>query len=246
MPLREEFERTGRWLFRRRSTLPILVLAFMVAQLVDFHYLGHRHSMDLAWEGLCLALGLLGLALRIHVVGHAPHDTAGRNTRDWSAAELNTTGFYSVVRHPLYLGNALMWLGVALFLHRLSVVLPVAMSFWLYYERIMFAEEEWLRGKFGAAYVDWAGRTPAFVPRPALWRPPILPFSPRSAIRREYPGLLGLICAFTLLEVAGDRVATGRLQLDPVWGVLLGLSVVIAVVARFLKRHTSVLSVEGR
>ena len=62
---------------------------------------------------------------------------------------LNTSGLYSVVRHPLYLGNYLMWLGVALFSRTWWAPVIVSLVFWLYYERIMFAEEEFLRRQFG-------------------------------------------------------------------------------------------------
>ncbi|MGC9453013.1 MAG: methyltransferase family protein, partial [Oceanipulchritudo sp.] len=49
--------------------------------------------------------------------------TSGRNTKQQVAYSLNTTGFYSVVRNPLYLGNFFMYLGIALFTHHWWLVL---------------------------------------------------------------------------------------------------------------------------
>ena len=73
--------------------------------------------------------------------------------------------------------------------------LPViyVLAFWLYYERIMFAEESFLRQKFGETYQQWAATTPAFLPRFSQWRKPSLPFSWLNVLRREYSGLMIVI-----------------------------------------------------
>lgn len=251
MALREEIERSGNWLFRWRSYLPLLLFVPVLLGLRHFTYPEGRHELDLAWEAVCLAVSLAGLAVRVVTIGHTPAGTSGRNTGEGQvAATLNTTGLYSLVRHPLYLGNYLMWLGVALFPRAAWVALAVSAAFWLYYERIMFAEEEFLRRRFGAAFEAWAARTPAFLPRPfgarAAWVSPALPFSWRNVLRREYSGLFGLIASFTLCEVVGDAAVQGRLHADAVWVALFGASAAAYVTLRFLKRRTGVLHVAGR
>ncbi|MGB8874133.1 MAG: hypothetical protein WCC75_12145, partial [Desulfobaccales bacterium] len=45
--------------------------------------------------------------------GLPPRGTSGRNTQGQVAETLNTTGIYSLVRNPLYLGNFLIWLGLS-------------------------------------------------------------------------------------------------------------------------------------
>src|SRR5688500_9772744 len=112
MGLREEFEATGTWLFRRRGYLPLLLYPML---LVAAGAGGGAPSRGSAWLALCLAVGLSGLAVRVATVGFVPRDTSQRNRARPQGEALNTTGLYSVVRHPLYLGNYLMWLGVALF-----------------------------------------------------------------------------------------------------------------------------------
>ena len=119
----------------------------------------------LVWELTCFAVTLLGLAVRICTAGFAPRGTSGRHTLRQEAKRLNSSGMYSLVRHPLYLGNAIMWLGIALFVHVWWVVVISMLIFWLYYERIMFAEEEFLRQQFGHNFESWANRTPAFLPK---------------------------------------------------------------------------------
>ena len=53
-------------------------------------------------------------------VGFTPRGTSGRNTKEGQVAEsLNTLGMYSMCRHPLYLGNLLMWLGIVMYMGHL-------------------------------------------------------------------------------------------------------------------------------
>src|SRR2546422_497608 len=79
------------------------------------------------------------------------------------------------------------------FLPIILIPLIDVLAFWLYYERIMFAEEAFLRQKFGETYQRLAATTPAFFPRFGQWRKPSLPFSWRNVMRREYTALMLLI-----------------------------------------------------
>ena len=243
MGMREEFEAAGNWLFRRRGYLPLLLfpmLLFAAALATVPEYLGR------SWEALCAGLALTGLALRVATVGFAPKDTSQRNTGRPQAEALNTTGLYSLVRHPLYVGNFLMWLGVALFPGAWWPPVIVSLVFWLYYERIMFAEEEFLRRRFGSDYTAWAADTPAFLPRLRHWRSPDARFSLLTVLRREHSSLLALIASLTTLELVSDHAATGRLALDPVWGTALATTLALCLAIRTLKHRTRLLHVEGR
>jgi protein-S-isoprenylcysteine O-methyltransferase Ste14 len=246
MPLREEFARSGGWLFRWRSYLPLILLALVLAQIPHFTYLGGSRRVDFVWEMICLSVATLGVVVRVLVVGYAPRGTSGRTTRAPEATELSTTGMYSVVRHPLYVGNLLIWIGIALVLHTWWVVALALLSWALYYERIMYAEEELLRSRFGDAFVEWAERTPAIIPNPKLWRPPRLAFSVRNAVGREYHLLLGVIVPFTVLDVAGDWEVSHRLVFDPVWTALFVASAALYALLRYLRRRTGVLSPPDR
>lgn len=246
MPLREHFEQTGNRLFGWRSYLPAVLVVLVLATMRDFHYLGGRHEYQEMWAALCIGVSLAGLLVRALVVGHAPRRTSGRNTAEQIADALNTTGMYSIVRHPLYLGNFLIWLGIALFALKWWLSLIYGLLFCLYYERIMFAEEEFLRRRFGDEFVRWAAVTPAIVPRLRLWRKPHLAFSPRNVLRREYTALLGIFAAFAGLEMLEHVVVEHRFVAEPHWLWLGGAALAIAVLLRFLKRHTRMLTVEGR
>jgi len=151
MPLREELRSNGEWLFRWRSYLPLVLFALVFPAMVVSRQ-GTAQESWLAWDLFCVAVGLMGEAVRVLTVGFVPRGTSGRNTHGQVAEALNTTGMYSLVRHPLYLGNFLMWMGPALLPANGWLATTVVLAFWLYYERIMFAEEEFLRGSYGELY----------------------------------------------------------------------------------------------
>jgi len=59
---------------------------------------------------IAIALSMFGFIIRAIAIGTTPKGTSGRNTKEGQVAEsLNTKGIYSMVRHPLYLGNYFMW-----------------------------------------------------------------------------------------------------------------------------------------
>ncbi|MDB4950005.1 MAG: phospholipid methyltransferase [Gemmatimonadetes bacterium] len=247
MPLREELERSGQWLFRWRSYVPLVPLLVTVAAMSQFRYPGGSRVVNQWWDVFCLVVALSGVAVRALVVGYAPGGTSGRNTAQGQIAEkLNSTGMYSLVRHPLYVGNYLMWLGILMTAASGWIVVVISLFYWLYYERIMFAEEEFLRRRFGESYVRWAERTPAFLPRLTGWVRPVLPFSLRNVMKREYSGLFAICLLFPALNLLANYVATGVASIDPwQWGLLI-VGTVVYVTLRTLKRRTKVLHVEGR
>jgi protein-S-isoprenylcysteine O-methyltransferase Ste14 len=241
MPMIEEMEAAGKWLFRRRSGLPLLLLVLFFAGLANFAYPFGSHPWDQFWEVLCLVVSLSGLATRVMTVGFAPCRTSGRNRKEQVADELNTTGMYSVVRNPLYFGNFLVGLGMSLFLREWWPPITYALLFILYYERIVFAEEVFLREKFGQAYLDWAADTPAFVPRLGRWKPPALPFNGKKVLRSEHQTLLVIVCTLYCFEFLEDYRVNGRIETDWMWNGILACTLIIFTAIRILHKCTSVL-----
>lgn len=246
MKISEEIEKNGQWLFRHRSYLPLMILAGAALAFRGFHYFGADHEWQERWEVLCLAISAVGVLIRVWAIGQAPAGTSGRNTHGQVAEELNTTGIYSMVRHPLYLGNYLMWLGVAAVPHSFPLFAVVTLVFWLYHERIIYAEEAFLERKFGDTFRVWAARTPTFIPQPGLWKKSDLPFSWRHVLKREYLGVFALVTVFTLFEIMADTVAEGSLQVEWPWVMGWSLTAGAFVLIRVLAKQTSWLRVEGR
>jgi protein-S-isoprenylcysteine O-methyltransferase Ste14 len=246
MALREEFRKSGEWLFRWRSYLPLLLIALFLLAAAGFRHPYGNRPLGGFWEIFCLAVSFAGLGVRFLTGGCVPVGTSGRNTKGQVADVLNTSGVYSLVRHPLYLGNFLIWVGISLFWGIWWLSLLIILILWLYYERIMFAEEEFLRERFGADFSAWADKTPALIPKCGNWVKPNLPFSFKTAIRKEYNAFFAMVLVFTLLKVAGEFLSQGRLGIGWAWAALCGGSLVIYLGVRYLKKRTDWLKVEGR
>jgi len=246
MALREELEKQGNWLFRWRSYLPLVLLPMLLILLKDSEHVerlaGDRDLSDGFWEVCCLAISFLGLAVRCITVGCAAEGTSGRNTKRQKAETLNTAGMYSVVRHPLYLGNFIIILGMTLFVEVWWFTLIVVLAFWLYYERIIFAEEEFLRKTFADSYLKWAEQTPTFLPKCKNWKKVNLPFSFRTVLKREYSGFFAIIVYFTSMKVARALFSEGKLELDLAWATLFIIGLIIYLTLRTLKRKTKILN----
>lgn len=240
----DEWTRAGAWLFRWRSYLPLLVLTSLAA--LSFAFPSSNAGRLDNWELAGMLVAVAGLVLRAWTVGHAPAGTSGRGTRKLEAASLSTEGMYSVVRHPLYLGNLLIWAGVATTTGSLAAVVVTILVFWIYNERIMLAEERFLQGRFGSVFTRWAARTPALLPAPRLWRPHRLPFSLLFSLGRDHAALYAWVAATTTLEVAETLGAGDGLDLAPFWGIYFGAGTVVYVVLRRLKKDSTLLDVEGR
>lgn len=249
MALQEEFEKQGNWLFRYRGSLPLVVLAAgLVLYLCTKLYPGVfllGSAQGLYYELACLFISLAGLVIRIFTVGYTPVNTSGRNVKKQVAGKVNTTGIYSLVRHPLYVGNFLMWMGPTLLTGQIWFVVIICLVYWLYYERIMFAEEQFLRAKFGAPYLDWAQQVPAFLPRFHGYVRPDLPFSWRKVLKKEKNGFAAVFLVFFLFDVSGELVVKGR-DFNAVFAAGLAFSALSYLAIKFLKKRTRLLDEPGR
>ena len=102
-------------------------------------------------------LVVLGLSVRLWAAGHVHKNE-----------ELATTGPYALVRHPQYLGNNLLALGLCIASGVYLAIAVWALLFWLFYVPAIRREDEKLRRRFEDQWVPWAEHTPAVFPRPRL------------------------------------------------------------------------------
>lgn len=246
MPLQEELEKTGEYFFRWRSYLPLIMAVFFILALAGYRTSFKHPVLNLAWDGFCLAVALFGEGIRFFTVGYVPRGTSGRNTKGQVAETLNTTGMYAVVRNPIYLGNFIIWFGLSLFMKLWWFTALISLFFLVFYERIIFTEERFLREKFGDEFLQWAEKTPVIIPNFKNWRPPSLPFSWKSAIVREYGSFYAVIATFTVLELLGGLCVSGRLTIEAIWIKIFLGSTIIYLTVRFLKKKTKVLATMDR
>jgi protein-S-isoprenylcysteine O-methyltransferase Ste14 len=77
--------------------------------------------------------------------------------------ELVTSGPYSIVRHPIYTGLLLAFIGSALARGEWRGVLAVALVLWAFWRKLRI-EESWMREQFGSAYQAYGRHIAALVP----------------------------------------------------------------------------------
>ncbi|MDQ3534173.1 MAG: DUF1295 domain-containing protein [Bacteroidota bacterium] len=249
MALQEELEVQGNFCFKYRGLLPIIILllglGIFIYKKLNFH--DHHIFSEEEYTFFSLIISLIGFFIRIYTVGHSPENTSGRNTQTQVADQVNTTGIYSIVRHPLYLGNFFMWLGIGMLTESIAFIVIFILFFWIYYERIMFAEEQFLRKKFNETYLNWSKSTPAFIPSFKKWICPRYSFSWKKVLKKEKNGFFALFLVFFLFDYTETVINTFNLRINfNFWfyGMLIaGLSYLIL---KFLKKKTNLLYENGR
>lgn len=246
MSLTRSFEREGDQLFRKRSYIPLVLFLLVIPFVFTTDYSLITDDWRLAITVVSIVLCAIGFAIRIYAIGTAPAGTSGRNRGDQKAEALNTTGMYSIVRHPLYLGNYLIWIGIVVYTLDPYFVIIVSLLFWIYYERIMIAEERHLERTYGEEFLRWAEGVPAFLPSFRKFKPAALSFSWKAVVPREENGVLAAVVAFLYVDTLIDlrqysEPHVTRLEL------VIAVATVLAVLAiRIVKKSTNFFYEPGR
>ncbi|MGV3768783.1 MAG: methyltransferase family protein [Sphingobium phenoxybenzoativorans] len=226
----KELAKSGHKLFIIRGSYIYIVIglgvliAWCSGRLGPFETVEANHI----WFGVSLFIASAAALLRIIVGGFAALGTSGNAKKAAVASELNTTGPYSLVRNPLYVGRIMNFTGIAMLSGSWVFGALVFLISVLIYERISIYEENFLIEKFGAAHAKWAAEVPALLPRLHGWVKPKYPFWWRRAIRREYKKIFQLASAVILFDFARRGFV---LPADLTWYYVYGGIVVLRVIA---------------
>lgn len=133
------------WVAGRRGLLASVLWIIAVADVLW----GNAEPLDLLGEGASiwtpwiLALVVLGVGVRIWGAGNLN-----------KKAEVTQTGIYRMVRHPLYLGNNLVFLAFFLCLGDLALNIPLFLLLLALHYPVMLQEERRLAGEYPAALAE--------------------------------------------------------------------------------------------
>jgi protein-S-isoprenylcysteine O-methyltransferase Ste14 len=171
-----------RW--RVRLGYPVAVVFLVLARPVP-------HSIVAG--GILAAFGLL---VRGAASGHLRKDE-----------ELATSGPYASTRNPLYLGSAFLAAGFIVAGDSWWAGLIVGVYFAVFYYAVIRDEEADLRKRFGAAFEEYAARTPSFFPGFGAHKGEARPANARANAfswaqyrrNREYQALLGTIAGLVMV-----------------------------------------------
>jgi protein-S-isoprenylcysteine O-methyltransferase Ste14 len=138
---------------------------------------------------IALPLFVLGEGVRLWASGHIE-----------KTLRLATGGPYAHTRNPLYVGSALLAVGVAVACASLASAAAVVLYLVAFYPAVIREESAFLRRKFEGEYEAWAREVPLLVPRLTPGGPRETRFSwERVAKNREWRTVLALPVVVALL-----------------------------------------------
>jgi protein-S-isoprenylcysteine O-methyltransferase Ste14 len=138
------------------------IALFMIHSLpVRWFYLRFL-PLSLLWFYIGAAVTLAGLLFavwaRVHIAGNWSSSVTVKQDH-----QLIMTGPYAAVRHPIYTGMLVGFLGSAIALGEYRGLLALFLVFWILWLKLRL-EEKWMRSTFGNAWESYSKRTAALVP----------------------------------------------------------------------------------
>ena len=214
MLIRDRLAREGKFLFRWRSYVPLLLLPLFIAALPEEERISQAvgptaehvvfyFSVLVSFIGLAIRMGDGRLRARRHV--GTQHASASARSGS------NTSGMYAIVRNPLYLGNFVAIVGVLICVKVWWLVAIFAL-------RLLALHRAGDRGRGSVpggqvrrrlSRLGWPRRRPSSRSSPTGWQP-IESFSLPFLLRREYNGLLAVGASFFALELILDVFVAAR------------------------------------
>lgn len=189
--------------------------------------------------GIGLFVTVLGQLIRGITIGLAYIVRGGKDGKVY-AEGLVTTGLFSHCRNPLYVGNVLMLLGVGILSNSLIFTAIIMPLFMLIYQAIVLAEENFLRGKFGAAFDEYCKKVNRWIPSlkgiGATFRS--MKFRWKRWLIKEYNTQYIWMSGITLILLLRYPQLTGgsEKQRNILLAVILPLLLVYYLTIRFLKK----------
>lgn len=245
MALTEQMNSQGTWLFKYRGILPLIIFVvgiylFYKNESEPQNWILKTELEQNLFEIACLLVAFIGFFIRVYTVGYSRPNTSGRNTEVQVADVLNTTGIYSIMRNPLYVGNFFMWLGIAMLTGNFWFIISFTLFYFLYYERIIFTEEQFLKNKFGDTYLNWARKTPIIVPNLSLFQKTNYSFNWRKVLRQEKNGFAALLIIFCLFDLGSTLVNVNH-HYNMILNIAGLASIIIYFILKFIKYNTKLL-----
>lgn len=114
--------------------------------------------------------------------------------------ELATSGPYSTVRNPLYLGNFAGAVGFGFAVEQPYLAVVLALGFALFYPSVVAREEARLSELFGERYLEYRARVPRWLPDWSLYREPATVTVSPHRMRGAILDAMWFLWAFALWE----------------------------------------------
>lgn len=229
----------GDWFFKyRNAAFPIVLLALFIT-LPPRPFMGSA-VLDAWLDMLGLLLALAGSGLRAWVIGLAYIKRGGLDKKV-HADTLVSSGMFAVCRNPLYLGNALVLLGLFVVHNNALAWLAGLLFFGVAYWGIVAAEEKFLLQKFGDEYRDYCVRVNRFWPDFRHYREAVagMHFNWRRVVVKDYSTIYTWIMGMMVLISWEHAFWAGASFLEALRAILIpGIAATaLVLLVRILKKR---------
>jgi protein-S-isoprenylcysteine O-methyltransferase Ste14 len=230
----------GNFFFRYRNALFPLVFLSSVIVLRPALLLGSR-TVNRFVIILGVALAVFGQLFRLITIGWEYIHRGGKDGKVY-AQRLVQRGMYGITRNPMYVGNALIAIGMALTTCSPVLYGVIIPFFLLVYQAIVSAEEHYLHSKFGAEYEAYRARVNRFVPSLRLIPEAFsgMRYNGMLALRHDLSTIAGLAIGLIAVPVWRTYFLEGLPEAQTVAASAVVLSSAVGVVYApllYLKRH---------
>jgi len=185
----------GNFLFKYRSFTPV---PFIILVLVFFKPQNFGDKTIFIITVCGITFSVLGEVIRIMSVGYSYFGTSGRENY-LRAESLNTSGIYSIVRNPLYIGNVLMFGGLlAVYLNVYALTIFILFLL-IQYHFIIKSEEDYLKSIYGKDYENYCLKVRSVFPQFKNFVKPSLYFNFRKVLYKENDSIFNMFIMFIIL-----------------------------------------------
>lgn len=168
---------------------PKLTIRIYAAWLAAIFLFASGRNAVISWR--YMAFALIGVIIRAWACGYLQKNKS-----------VISSGPYKYVRNPLYLGSFIIGLGFFLAVHKIWVVLLIAVIFAYIYYPVILDEERILEEKFGDEFRKYKNSVPRIMPNLSFIRFPgeKTAFSWENVFRnKEYNAWLGFLLALGII-----------------------------------------------
>jgi protein-S-isoprenylcysteine O-methyltransferase Ste14 len=230
----------GNFFFKYRNWIFILFYGALFIPSWPLFSPGRFGACYYLWPVLAgLFITCLGQLIRGLTIGLAYIVRGGKEGKPY-AEGLVTDGIFNHCRNPLYVGNIFMLLGVGILANSLVYVAIVIPVFLFIYQAIVLAEENFLRGKFGAGFDAYCNKVNRWFPNLSgigkTFRN--MQFNWKRWILKEHTTQFIWLCGITLILLFRYPVLTGHdtQRRTILAAIILGILLLIYLLIRYLKK----------
>ncbi|MEN8154199.1 MAG: isoprenylcysteine carboxylmethyltransferase family protein [Acidobacteriota bacterium] len=222
----------GNFLFKYRSFTPIPLIVFVFLLFSPVNY-GHINLyIDLGG----ISLLIFGELIRILSVGFSFTGTSGRENY-LRADKLNTSGIYSVVRNPLYIGNIFIYSGLLIVFSNIYALLFFVILLIVQYYFIILSEQEYLKVKYGESYKKYCSEVRSIIPGFRNRRRAENKFNLKKVLFKENDSVFNSLFLLGLVLIFKYKIFYSVVKNTKLWILYFSILIMLYILIKIIKRR---------